>query len=154
MGNRLVFAVATQEVLSSLLWCSMFMCAHINLINTSIISLLLPPSLLPPSLSPTQIGVSLSYAVWAVSHSFPLFVLARIVAGVSKGNISISTAVVVDVTDVEKRNRGMVRKHPFHSIYIHLDTQLVVSDIGYYLSCINTATLESFICKRLTSEMY
>ena len=50
----------------------------------------------------------MSYALWAVSRSFPLFVLARIVAGFSKGNIGISTAVVVDVTPVDKRNRGMV----------------------------------------------
>ena len=50
----------------------------------------------------------MSYALWAVSRSFPLFVLARIVAGFSKGNIGISTAVVVDVTPVDRRNRGMV----------------------------------------------
>jgi MFS family permease len=54
-----------------------------------------------------MVGISMSYALWAVSRSFPLFVLARIVAGFSKGNIGISTAVVVDVTPVDKRNRGM-----------------------------------------------
>ena len=57
-------------------------------------------------------GVAASYGLWAVSHSFSLFVVARIVAGVSKGNIGISTAVVVDVTAVEKRNRGMVSIFP------------------------------------------
>jgi MFS family permease len=54
-----------------------------------------------------MVGISMSYALWAVSRSFPLFVLARIVAGFSKGNIGISTAVVVDVTPVDRRNRGM-----------------------------------------------
>ena len=64
-------------------------------------------SLISP-LSHLQLGVSSSYALWAVSHTFPLFILARIVAGASKGNIGISSAVVIDVTDVERRNRGMV----------------------------------------------
>ena len=69
----------------------------------------------------SQVGVSLSYALWAVSHSFPVFVLARVVAGVSKGNIGISTAVVVDVTTVEKRNRGMVRLTVFFQSVNHKD---------------------------------
>ena len=55
-----------------------------------------------------QVGVALSYAVWAVSHSFILFVVARVIGGVSKGNVSISAAVVTDVTTPEKRSRGMV----------------------------------------------
>lgn len=55
-----------------------------------------------------QLGVALSYAVWAVSHSFVLFVVARIIGGLSKGNISISTAVVTDVTTPERRSKGMV----------------------------------------------
>lgn len=56
-----------------------------------------------------QLGVALSYAVWAVSHSFVLFVVARIIGGVSKGNVSLSTAIVTDVTTPEKRSKGMVR---------------------------------------------
>ena len=55
-----------------------------------------------------KMGVALSYALWAVSHSFTVFVIARIVGGVSKGNISLSTAIVTDVTTPEKRSRGMV----------------------------------------------
>lgn len=55
--------------------------------------------------------MALSYAVWAVSHSFVLFVVARIIGGLSKGNISVSTAVVADVTTPEKRSKGMVRQH-------------------------------------------
>ena len=52
--------------------------------------------------------MALSYGIWAVSHSFILFVLARIVGGISKGNISLSTAIVTDVTTPEKRSKGMV----------------------------------------------
>lgn len=54
--------------------------------------------------------MALSYALWAVSRSFPVFVLSRMVAGISKGNIGISAAVVVDVTNKERRNRGMVSR--------------------------------------------
>ncbi len=55
-----------------------------------------------------QVGVAISYGVWVMSRSFKLFVLARIIGGIFKGNISISTAVVADVTTPEKRSKGMV----------------------------------------------
>ena len=46
--------------------------------------------------------------MWAVSHNFTLFVIARIIGGISKGNVSIATAVVADVLPQEKRGKGMV----------------------------------------------
>ena len=52
--------------------------------------------------------MALSYALWAVSHNFMLFVVARIIGGLSKGNVSLSTAIVTDVTTAEKRSKGMV----------------------------------------------
>ena len=55
-----------------------------------------------------KVGVALSYALWAVSNNFLLFVIARIIGGLSKGNVSLSTAIVTDVTTVEKRSKGMV----------------------------------------------
>lgn len=55
-----------------------------------------------------KVGVAISYALWAVSNNFLLFVLARIIGGLSKGNVSLSTAIVTDVTTVEKRSKGMV----------------------------------------------
>ena len=55
-----------------------------------------------------QTGVSLSYVLWALSHNFTIFVVARIIGGISKGNVSISTAVVADVLPPEKRGKGMV----------------------------------------------
>ena len=54
--------------------------------------------------------MALSYALWAVSHSFIVFVVARIVGGLFKGNVSLSTAIVTDVTSPEKRSNGMVSK--------------------------------------------
>lgn len=55
----------------------------------------------------TTCGVALSYALWAVSNNFSLFVLSRIIGGISKGNISLSTAVVTDVCSLKLRGKGM-----------------------------------------------
>jgi MFS family permease len=55
----------------------------------------------------TSLGIAVSYAVWALSHNFTIFVIARIIGGMSKGNISLSYAIVSDVTSAEKRTRGM-----------------------------------------------
>jgi len=46
--------------------------------------------------------------LWAVSHNFTLFVIARIIGGLSKGNVSLSTAIVADILPQEKRGKGMV----------------------------------------------
>lgn len=56
-----------------------------------------------------QIGVALSYTIWAFAGNFSLFVLSRIVGGLAKGNVSLSTAVVADVYKTNERGRGMVR---------------------------------------------
>ncbi|XP_069678916.1 major facilitator superfamily domain-containing protein 10 [Periplaneta americana] len=53
------------------------------------------------------IGIAFSYVLWALSKSFALFVLARIVGGISKGNVSLSMAVIADVSSLATRGRGM-----------------------------------------------
>ena len=53
--------------------------------------------------------MALSYLLWAVSYNFLLFLLARVLCGICKGNVSISTSVVTDVTSHEGRSKGMVR---------------------------------------------
>lgn len=55
-----------------------------------------------------QIGIASSYVLWALSKTFALFVLARIVGGISKGNVSLSMAVIADVSSLSTRGRGMV----------------------------------------------
>lgn len=55
-----------------------------------------------------QVGIAASYVLWALSRNFTMFVLARVIGGISKGNISISTAVVADISPIEKRGKGMV----------------------------------------------
>ncbi|KAL5016481.1 hypothetical protein ScPMuIL_006070 [Solemya velum] len=60
-----------------------------------------------PVLLLSLVGVAISHALWAVSHNFTLFVVARIIGGISKGNVSLSTAIIADVLPKEKRGKGM-----------------------------------------------
>lgn len=54
------------------------------------------------------IGVSVSYALWTVSHtSFLLFCVSRTIGGLCKGNISLSTAIVTDISGEKDRGKGM-----------------------------------------------
>lgn len=54
------------------------------------------------------LGSSISYAVWSISNSFSLFLIARIIGGLSEANVSISTAVVADLPSTKSRAQGMV----------------------------------------------
>ena len=63
-----------------------------------------------------------SYAIWAYSWNFAIFVIARIIGGLSKGNVTISTAIIADVTSTKNRGKGMVTKklsHQKNSIRIY-----------------------------------
>ncbi len=60
-----------------------------------------------PVLICTMVGVASSYALWVFSYDFGVFVLARIIGGVCKGNVSLSATIVADVTSTEKRSKGM-----------------------------------------------
>ncbi|XP_023345055.1 major facilitator superfamily domain-containing protein 10 [Eurytemora carolleeae] len=60
-----------------------------------------------PLLLLSTAGISLSYVIWVLSNNFALFVLARIVGGISKGNVSLSAAIVTDVSTPANRGRGM-----------------------------------------------
>lgn len=52
-------------------------------------------------------GIATSYGIWAVSSNFTLFVLARFIGGLSKGNISLSMAIITDVSNERNRGKGM-----------------------------------------------
>lgn len=60
-----------------------------------------------PLLILTTLGLLSSYAVWAVSQSFSMFLLFRIIGGICKGNVSLCTAIVADLPCPKARNRGM-----------------------------------------------
>uniref|UniRef100_A0A1I8PU65 Major facilitator superfamily (MFS) profile domain-containing protein n=1 Tax=Stomoxys calcitrans TaxID=35570 RepID=A0A1I8PU65_STOCA len=52
-------------------------------------------------------GIALSYLLWAFSRNFAVFVLARFVGGLSKGNISLCMSIITDVSSGKTRGRGM-----------------------------------------------
>ena len=54
------------------------------------------------------VGIALSYLLWAISYNFAVFVLARFLGGISKGNISLSMAIISDVTSLKTRGKSMV----------------------------------------------
>ena len=79
-----------------------------------------------PLMVATCVGISVSYLLWVLSSNFTIFVLARIIGGVSKGvaaavtrarlsvnvdcvpgNVSLSTAIVTDVSTPATRGKGM-----------------------------------------------
>ncbi|TNN44077.1 Major facilitator superfamily domain-containing protein 10 [Liparis tanakae] len=55
----------------------------------------------------SPLGLMSSYAVWAVSRSFSMFLLFRVIGGICKGNVSLCTAIVADLPCPKARNRGM-----------------------------------------------
>ncbi len=55
----------------------------------------------------TVAGTALGYLVWALSGSFWLFLLSRIVTGAFSGNLSVATAAVADVTSRAERAKAM-----------------------------------------------
>ncbi|KAM7391250.1 hypothetical protein PAMP_021950 [Pampus punctatissimus] len=60
-----------------------------------------------PLLLLTTIGLISSYVVWAVSRSFSMFLLFRVIGGICKGNVSLCTAIMADLPCPKARNRGM-----------------------------------------------
>ncbi|XP_053698003.1 major facilitator superfamily domain-containing protein 10 [Sabethes cyaneus] len=60
-----------------------------------------------PVLIICAIGITASYGLWAYSHNFMLFILARFIGGLSKGNISICMAVITDVSNQQSRGKAM-----------------------------------------------
>lgn len=63
-------------------------------------------------------GIALSYLLWALSSNFGLFILARILGGISKGNVSLSMAIISDVTSPATRGRAMVSRAEDISYFI------------------------------------
>lgn len=60
-----------------------------------------------PILLASLFGIMSSYGLWALSGNFGLFVLARFIGGLSKGNISLSMAIITDVSNKQNRGKGM-----------------------------------------------
>ncbi|XP_054628675.1 major facilitator superfamily domain-containing protein 10 isoform X2 [Dunckerocampus dactyliophorus] len=60
-----------------------------------------------PLLLLTTTGMMTSYVVWALSRSFSMFLMFRVIGGVCKSNVSLCTAIVADMPCPKARNRGM-----------------------------------------------
>lgn len=55
----------------------------------------------------SQFGSAIGYLMLGMAHSLPLLFLARIIDGITGGNISIAQAYIADVTTKENRAKGM-----------------------------------------------
>ncbi|XP_040275117.1 major facilitator superfamily domain-containing protein 10 isoform X3 [Bufo bufo] len=55
----------------------------------------------------TTVGLAASYALWAISRSFGVFLISRIIGGLSKGNVSLCTAIIADLPSLRNRSKGM-----------------------------------------------
>ncbi|KAI8075897.1 major facilitator superfamily domain-containing protein [Gilbertella persicaria] len=54
-----------------------------------------------------MIGNILSTLVWLFARNFNLFLIARIIAGLSEGNVQLSISIISDVTSPEKRSKSL-----------------------------------------------
>ncbi|KAF9560774.1 hypothetical protein EC968_005991 [Mortierella alpina] len=55
----------------------------------------------------SMLGNLISTAVWLFSGSFELFVLSRVIGGLSEGNVQLSIAMISDITTPATRSRGL-----------------------------------------------
>ncbi|KAI9324180.1 major facilitator superfamily domain-containing protein [Zopfochytrium polystomum] len=55
----------------------------------------------------SMIGNAVSMGLWIVSKSFLVFVLSRVVGGLTEGNVQMSIAMISDITTRETRSRGL-----------------------------------------------
>ncbi|XP_063604765.1 major facilitator superfamily domain-containing protein 10-like [Penaeus indicus] len=53
------------------------------------------------------IGVAASYGMWAIASNFAIFVLARIIGGATKGNVSLAYSIMTDISEEKTRAKGM-----------------------------------------------
>ncbi|KFQ45151.1 Major facilitator superfamily domain-containing protein 10 [Nestor notabilis] len=60
-----------------------------------------------PVILTTVIGLITSYSLWAASRTFGGFLLSRIIGGISKGNVSLCTAIIADLHSPKARSKGM-----------------------------------------------
>lgn len=56
----------------------------------------------------SMIGNALSMALWVFAKSFSVFVLSRIVGGLTEGNVQMSIAMISDLTPPETRSKHLV----------------------------------------------
>ncbi|KAI8918765.1 major facilitator superfamily domain-containing protein [Entophlyctis helioformis] len=55
----------------------------------------------------SMVGNAVSMLLWIFSASFPVFVLSRIVGGLTEGNVQMSIAMISDITTPAERSRAL-----------------------------------------------
>lgn len=60
-----------------------------------------------PILLVSVFGNVISYFIWAISNSFGLFLVSRIISGATGGNIAVAQSYIADVTTRENRAKAM-----------------------------------------------
>lgn len=60
-----------------------------------------------PILLITITGTTLSYALWIFADTFNLFIISRILAGITAANLSVASAAMADITSKKDRTKGM-----------------------------------------------
>ena len=53
------------------------------------------------------LGTAFSYLVWLKSDSFTVFLVSRVIGGLTKGSVTICTSIMSDITTKENRGKGM-----------------------------------------------
>ncbi|RUP49255.1 major facilitator superfamily domain-containing protein [Jimgerdemannia flammicorona] len=61
----------------------------------------------PPLTPLIQIGNIASTLTWCFANTFSLFLLSRVIGGLSEGNVQLSVAIISDVTTKETRSWGL-----------------------------------------------
>ncbi|CAP34389.1 Protein CBG15936 [Caenorhabditis briggsae] len=88
----------------------------------------------------------ISYVNWLKADTFAYFVLARILGGLSKGNINVATAIVSDVYTPEDHPKGMALIGISYSLGF-----LIGPMIGAYFSTIASSTDSPFAAPAIFS---
>ncbi len=61
-----------------------------------------------PVLIFVMIGTLISYITWSMSSLFVIFLISRIIGGISKANVSLSIAIMTDLSNSSTRSSAMV----------------------------------------------
>ena len=61
-----------------------------------------------PVLVVATLGSLTSYILWSGASTFTIFLLSRIVGGLSKTSVSVATALIADICPPNRRGKGMV----------------------------------------------
>lgn len=106
---RMFFAAPDNKGFNSVLFGGMIgsMFSLLQFISSTIIGAASDRYGRKPVLLLVMCGTLLSYLVWSVSNLFIVFLLSRFIGGISKANVSLSIAIMTDLSDAASRSKAM-----------------------------------------------